>query len=104
MSADYPTSTPPEASLTRIPDRQLLPPPPIPHNSFSSLIFSASQDSESDSSEAVSGQITNDSFAQLVNLSKKITDYVAEDDMQAYPDPERKDAEIDDELDASSQG
>jgi pre-mRNA-splicing helicase BRR2 len=48
--------------------------------------------------EAVLGQITNDSFAQLVNLSKKITDYVAEDDMQVDPDLERKDAEIDDEL------
>ena len=48
--------------------------------------------------EEVLGSITSDSFAQLVNLSKKITDYVAEDEMQVDPDLERKDAEIDDEL------
>lgn len=48
--------------------------------------------------EEVVGPITGDSFAQLVNLSKKITDYVAEDEMQVDPDLEKKDAEIDDEL------
>ena len=48
--------------------------------------------------EEVLGSITGESFAQLVNLSKKITDYVAEDEMQVDPDLEKKDAEIDDEL------
>jgi pre-mRNA-splicing helicase BRR2 len=33
-----------------------------------------------------------------MNLSKRITDYIAEDDMQVDPDLGRKDAEIDDEL------
>jgi pre-mRNA-splicing helicase BRR2 len=48
--------------------------------------------------EGVLGQISNDSFSQLVNLSKKITDYGAEDEMMVDPDLERKDAEIDDEV------
>ena len=48
--------------------------------------------------EEVLGSVTSDSFARLVNLSKKITDYAAEDEMQVDPDLERKDAEIDDEL------
>ena len=48
--------------------------------------------------EEVLGSITGDSFARLVSLSKKITDYDAEDEMQVDPDLERKDAEIDDEL------
>ena len=48
--------------------------------------------------DEVLGSITGASFDQLVNLSKKITDYVAEDEMQVDPDLERKDAEIDDEL------
>ena len=39
------------------PDRQSLPPPPVPHNSFSSLVFSASQDSESDSSSSTDSSV-----------------------------------------------
>jgi pre-mRNA-splicing helicase BRR2 len=48
--------------------------------------------------EEILGQISNDAFSQLVNLSKKITDYGAEDEMMVDPDLERKDAEIDDEV------
>ena len=48
--------------------------------------------------EDVLGPITNESFSQLVNLSKKITDYGAEDAAEVDPDMERKDAEIDDEV------
>lgn len=48
--------------------------------------------------EDILGPITNDTFSQLVNLSKKITDYGADDEMAVDPDMERKDAEIDDEV------
>ena len=48
--------------------------------------------------EEVLGSISNESFSQLVNLSKKITDYGAEDEAEVDPDIERKDAEIDDEV------
>ncbi|KAL5528515.1 BRR2 [Sanghuangporus sanghuang] len=48
--------------------------------------------------EEILGSLPNETFSQLVNLSKKITDYGVEDDEQADPDMERKDAEIDDEL------
>ncbi|CEL57890.1 pre-mRNA-splicing helicase BRR2 [Rhizoctonia solani AG-1 IB] len=48
--------------------------------------------------EEIIGTIPNDTFAQLVNLSKKITDYSADDETMADPDMERKDAEIDDEV------
>ncbi|OCB89341.1 Sec63-domain-containing protein [Sanghuangporus baumii] len=48
--------------------------------------------------EEILGSFPNETFSQLVNLSKKITDYGVEDDEQADPDMERKDAEIDDEL------
>ncbi|KAI0731785.1 Sec63-domain-containing protein [Fomitopsis betulina] len=48
--------------------------------------------------EEVVGPIPNEQFAQLLNLSKKITDYGAEDETMADPDMERKDAEIDDEI------
>ncbi|KII91381.1 hypothetical protein PLICRDRAFT_135522 [Plicaturopsis crispa FD-325 SS-3] len=48
--------------------------------------------------EEVVGPITSESFSQLVNLSKKITDYGAEDETMVDPDMERKDAEIDDEV------
>ncbi|KAJ8517086.1 hypothetical protein ONZ45_g5700 [Pleurotus djamor] len=48
--------------------------------------------------EEVLGSIANDQFSQLVNLSKKITDYGAEDETMADPDLERKEAEIDDEV------
>jgi pre-mRNA-splicing helicase BRR2 len=48
--------------------------------------------------EEVFGPITGETFSQLINLSKKITDYGAEDETMADPDMERKDAEIDDEV------
>ncbi|GBE89249.1 Pre-mRNA-splicing factor brr2 [Sparassis crispa] len=48
--------------------------------------------------EEIVGSISNEAFSQLVNLSKKITDYGAEDETMADPDLERKDAEIDDEM------
>ena len=48
--------------------------------------------------EEVAGSISNEQFAQLLNLSKKITDYGAEDETMADPDMERKDAEIDEEM------
>ncbi|KAG7448800.1 Sec63-domain-containing protein [Guyanagaster necrorhizus] len=48
--------------------------------------------------EEVIGPITGEQFSQLVTLSKKITDYGAEDETMLDPDMERKDAEIDDEV------
>ena len=48
--------------------------------------------------EEVIGPINPEIFSQLVSLSKKITDYGAEDETMADPDMERKDAEIDDEV------
>jgi pre-mRNA-splicing helicase BRR2 len=48
--------------------------------------------------ESVLGVISGDQFAQLLSLSKKITDYNAEDEVVGDPDMERKDAEIDDEV------
>lgn len=48
--------------------------------------------------EEVVGPISNEQFAQLLNLSKKITDYGAEDETMVDPDMERKDAEIDEEM------
>jgi pre-mRNA-splicing helicase BRR2 len=48
--------------------------------------------------EQVLGPVTGETFSQLINLSKKITDYGAEDETMADPDMERKDAEIDDEV------
>ncbi|KAF7338196.1 putative ATP dependent RNA helicase [Mycena venus] len=48
--------------------------------------------------EEVIGSVSNEQFSQLINLSKKITDYGAEDDEMADPDMERMDAEIDDEV------
>ncbi|KAJ2934391.1 hypothetical protein H1R20_g2701, partial [Candolleomyces eurysporus] len=48
--------------------------------------------------EEVLGPLANDVFAQLVGLSKKITDYNAEEEMAVDPDAERKEAEIDDEV------
>ncbi|KAF8270130.1 putative RNA helicase [Lactarius quietus] len=48
--------------------------------------------------EEVLGTVTGETFSQLINLSKKITDYGAEDETMADPDMERKDAEIDDEV------
>ncbi|KAJ3514868.1 hypothetical protein NLJ89_g2119 [Agrocybe chaxingu] len=47
--------------------------------------------------EEVTGPITGEQFSQLVNLSKKITDYHADDEAMADPDQERKEAEIDEE-------
>lgn len=48
--------------------------------------------------EEVLGPVTGETFSRLINLSKKITDYGAEDETMADPDMERKDAEIDDEV------
>jgi len=48
--------------------------------------------------EEVLGPVTGETFSQLINISKKITDYGAEDETMADPDMERKDAEIDDEV------
>ncbi|KIP11835.1 hypothetical protein PHLGIDRAFT_124513 [Phlebiopsis gigantea 11061_1 CR5-6] len=48
--------------------------------------------------EDVLGPISADQFSQLLNLSKKVTDYGAEDEAMVDPDMERKDAEIDDEM------
>ena len=48
--------------------------------------------------EEILGGISNDTFSQLVALSKKITDYGAEDEKVVDPDMERKDAEIDEEI------
>lgn len=48
--------------------------------------------------EELLGPLPSEVFSQLVNLSKKITDYNAEDEATVDPDQERKDAEIDDEV------
>ncbi|KAI0258389.1 Sec63-domain-containing protein [Gloeopeniophorella convolvens] len=48
--------------------------------------------------EGVLGPVTGETFSQLISLSKKITDYGAEDETMADPDMERKDAEIDEEV------
>lgn len=48
--------------------------------------------------EEVLGPVATDSFATLLNLSKKITDYGTEDETRVDPDVERKDAEIDEEM------
>lgn len=45
--------------------------------------------------EEVVGPISNETFLQLPNLSKKITDYGAKDEMQVDAHLEQKDAEID---------
>ncbi|KZT07923.1 putative RNA helicase [Laetiporus sulphureus 93-53] len=47
--------------------------------------------------EEVVGPVSNEQFAQLLNLSKKITDFGAEDETMIEPDLERKEAEIDEE-------
>ena len=47
--------------------------------------------------EGILGTLSNETFSQLVNLSKKITDYGVEDAEMVDPDMERKDAEIDDD-------
>ena len=47
--------------------------------------------------EEVIGIISNEQLSQLVALSKKITDYNAEDEDTVNPDLERKEAEIDEE-------
>lgn len=48
--------------------------------------------------EEILGSISNETFSQLLNLSKKITDYGAEDEAMVDPDMEKQDAEIDDEM------
>jgi pre-mRNA-splicing helicase BRR2 len=47
--------------------------------------------------EEVIGPVSGEQFAQLFNLSRKITDYNADDEAMADPDLERKEAEIDEE-------
>jgi len=47
--------------------------------------------------EEIIGSISSEQFSQLVNLSKKITDYNADDETMADPDSERKEGEIDEE-------
>ena len=47
--------------------------------------------------EETLGPVTSEQFAQFVNLSKKITDYSADDEIKADPDDEGKEAEIDEE-------
>ena len=47
--------------------------------------------------EEVIGIISNEQLSQLVALSKKITDYNAEDEDTVNPDLERKETEIDEE-------
>ncbi|KAH8119267.1 Sec63-domain-containing protein [Phellopilus nigrolimitatus] len=48
--------------------------------------------------EEILGSLPNETFSQLINLSKKITDFGVDDDAMVDPDMERKDAEIDDEV------
>ncbi|KAF9487720.1 Sec63-domain-containing protein [Pleurotus eryngii] len=48
--------------------------------------------------EEILGPVANDQFSQLLSLSKKITDYGAEDETMVDPALERKEAEIDDEV------
>ena len=48
--------------------------------------------------EEILGNFSNESFSQLVSLSKKITDYGADEDAEVDPDIERKEAEIDDDV------
>lgn len=48
--------------------------------------------------EEVLGTVKPEDFAQLLGLSKKITDYGAEDEAAVDPDAERRDGEIDDEM------
>ncbi|PCH40625.1 hypothetical protein WOLCODRAFT_159679 [Wolfiporia cocos MD-104 SS10] len=48
--------------------------------------------------EEVVGPISNEMFSQLLDLSKKMTNYGAEDEMQVDPHLEQKDAEIDEEM------
>lgn len=55
-------------------------------------------DKKKEVEEILGGSISNESFSQLVNLSKKITDYGAEDEAVVDPDMEKQDAEIDDEM------
>ncbi|KAF7305029.1 putative ATP dependent RNA helicase [Mycena kentingensis (nom. inval.)] len=45
--------------------------------------------------EILSTSVANEQFSQLVNLSKKITDYGAEDEAMVDPDQERMEGEID---------
>lgn len=45
----------------------------------------------------VIGDISNEQFSQLVSLSKKLTDYNADDEDTVDPDAERKEGEIDEE-------
>jgi pre-mRNA-splicing helicase BRR2 len=46
--------------------------------------------------EEILGSMSSEDFSQLLNLSKKITDYVAEDEEMRDPDEERKEGALDD--------
>lgn len=48
--------------------------------------------------EEILGPVSNETFSQLINLSKKITDYGVEDEKAADPDQEKKETELDDEM------
>ncbi|KAJ7905636.1 putative RNA helicase [Mycena olivaceomarginata] len=48
--------------------------------------------------EEVIGSVSNEQFSQLINVSKKITDYGVEDDTAADTALDRMDTEIDDEV------
>lgn len=47
--------------------------------------------------ESIIGPLTNEAFSQLVNLSKKITDYAEEEEKVVDPDAERRGAQIDED-------
>ena len=47
--------------------------------------------------EGILGPFTSEQFAPLVNLSKKMTNYSADDEIKTDPDDERKEAGIDEE-------
>jgi pre-mRNA-splicing helicase BRR2 len=47
--------------------------------------------------EDILGHISSEQFSQLVNLSKKVTDYNPDDETKADPDEDRKEGQIDEE-------
>lgn len=55
-------------------------------------------DKKKDIEDVLGTPVTSELFAQLLSLSKKITDYAGEDTAKADPDLDRKDAEIDDDI------
>lgn len=55
-------------------------------------------DKKKDIEDVLGTSVTSETYAQLLSLSKKITDYAGEDVAKADPDMDRKDAEIDDDI------